>query len=49
MRKMPDRYIPRHLTITTTWAVLLSSVLSVVTAYMHEFIWKKVKCVIPPL
>lgn len=40
MKKLPDRYSLRHFTAAITWALLLSSVLSVVTTCMHEFIWK---------
>lgn len=41
MKKLPDRYSLRHFTTSITWALLLSSVLSVVTTWMHEFIRKK--------
>ena len=41
MKKLPDRYSLRHFTTAITWALLLSSVLSIVTTCMHEFIWKK--------
>lgn len=41
MKKPSDKYSLRHFTIAITWVVLLSSVLSVVTTCIHEFIWRK--------